>query len=356
MNRLKVCIITNAKNYKGGIAAVVSGYKNSKLERDYNIHYIESCTDSKYFIIKIGKMFLGYFQFIFQLIFFRPNIVHINSSFGFSFYRKLVYIYLGKFSGAKIVNHIHGAEFDKFFETASEKKKKLIKNVYGKCDCLIALSDNWKNNLQCIVSEQKVMVVENYSIIHRTEAKSSFGKNILFLGEVGKRKGCYDIPDVVRKVKGIHPDCLFIVAGNVLEKDYELIKKKIEDYGIRKNISFPGWVRGDEKDKLLRRADIFFLPSYNEGMPMSILDAMGYALPIISTTIGGIPKLVQEGRNGYACNPGNISALASRICELLSDPSKCKTYGNASLKIINTSYSLDAHINKLEEVYAYVMQ
>lgn len=355
MSKIKVCIITNSKNYKGGIAAVVGGYSGSKLEKDCVVHYVESCTDSKKYLVKIGKMFLGYIQFLLQLLFFRPDIVHINSSFGFSFYRKLFYIYVGKAFGAKVVNHIHGAEFEKFFETASEKKKKQIKRAYGHCDCLIALSDEWKNNLKKIVSEEKIQVVENYSIMHRTEAKEKYRKNILFLGEVGKRKGCCDIPDVVAKVKAVHHDCRFILAGNLLEEDYALIKEKVRNYGIEDNISFPGWVRGNEKCKLLTEADIFFLPSYNEGMPMAILDAMGYALPIISTTVGGITKIVKNGINGYVGAPGDVDTFANRICELLSNPSECRAFGDASLRIIKTGYSLEIHIAKLEQVYESVM-
>lgn len=226
MSKIKVCIITNSKKYKGGIAAVVGGYRGSRLEKDCVVHYVESCTDSKHLLIKIGKMFLGYVQFLIQLLFFRPDIVHINSSFGFSFYRKLFYIYVGKAFGIKVVNHIHGAEFEMFFENAPEIKKRLIKQAYGHCDRLIALSDEWKDNLKKIVLEEKIQVVENYSIVHRKEAKAQYGKNVLFLGEVGKRKGCCDIPEVVKKVKGMHSDCHFIIAGNWLEEDYSLIKKK----------------------------------------------------------------------------------------------------------------------------------
>lgn len=61
------------------------------------------------------------------------------------------------------------------------------------------------------------------------------------------------------------------------------------------NVEFPGWIRNEQKKQYLREADIFLLPSYNEGMPMAILDAMGCGLPIVSTDVGGIPKIVRQG-------------------------------------------------------------
>ena len=351
MNKTKVCIITNSKNYKGGITAVVSGYHGSKLEDDFSIHYVESCSDSHLKITKAGKMLLGYIQFFFELVFFRPQIVHINSSFGFSFYRKIYYIYLGKLFKAKIVNHIHGAEFDTFFINAPDKKKRLIKKIYNKCDCVIALSDEWKGKLGRIVPTEKIKVVENYSIVHRETAKTDWNDNILFLGEVGKRKGCCDIPEVARLVRDKIPTCKFIITGNIIQNDYTDIQNQMSRYGLADCISFPGWVRGIEKEKLLSSADLFFLPSYNEGMPMSILDAMGYALPVVSTTVGGIPKIVKNQINGYTCKPGNVSEFASKIIEILQDKSKCQNYGNMSLKIIKESYSLEAHIRKIESIY-----
>lgn len=351
MDKARICIITNSRNFKGGITAVVSGYSNSKLEDDYDIRYIESCSDNKNTILKIGKMLLGYLQFFKSLVLFRPQIVHVNSSFGFSFYRKLYYIYLSNLFGAKVINHIHGAEFEKFYINANEKKKQRIQRVYNKCDYFIALSDEWKTNLCKIVPEHKVKVIENYSIIHRNKPKNEFGKTILFLGEVGKRKGCLDIPDVIKNVVQVIPDCKFILAGNPIEDDYANIIEKVREYNISSNIEFPGWVRGKEKENLLNSADVFFLPSYNEGMPMSILEAMGYGLPIVSTTVGGIPKIVRNLENGYITNPGDIEKFSKSIVDLLSNPKRMYDFGLTSIKIVKDNYSLDVHISKLKSLY-----
>ena len=299
-------------------------------------------------------MLLGYLQFVIMLLTFRPQIVHINSSFGFSFYRKLFYIYISKLFSKKVVNHIHGAEFDKFFVNTSERKKTQIRRAYNKCDCLIALSDEWKDNLKQIVDDKKIVVIENYSIIHVDEPLVNDCATVLFLGEIGTRKGCLDIPDVVKLVSSRLNKCRFVLAGNIIEDDFKIISDKISEYGISEHIFFPGWVRGDEKDKLLREADLFFLPSYNEGMPMSVLDAMGYGLPIVSTDIGGIPQIVKNEMNGYIFRPGDVEGFAHAITSILCKREIRLEFGKNSLKIIKESYSLDRHIEKLEEVYTLV--
>ena len=320
----KVCMIVPNRMVKGGIASVVNGYRGSKLEKDYDITYVESYTDGSK-LTKLFKGISGYIQFIKVLLTNKPDIVHIHSSFGPSFYRKMPFIYMASWAKIPIVNHIHGADFDEFYVNASESKKKKIKKIYEKCSVLIALSEEWKERL------------------------------ILFLGELGKRKGCYDIPEVIRKVKEDVPDVKFVLAGAGSEADEKAIKKLIDRENVSDNVEFPGWVRGDTKDKLLREADVFFLPSYNEGMPMSVLDAMGYGFPVVSTNVGGIPKIVHDGENGYCCDPGDVNRFAKRITKILLDGKERKSFGEASWKIVKEGYSLEAHLNRIEQAYKQVL-
>lgn len=350
----KVCMIVQDKMVKGGIAAVISGYYGSKLEQDYEMIYVESYKDGGK-LTKLIKGIYGYFKFAKVLLVDRPDLVHIHSSFGPSFYRKLPFIYMASWANIPIINHIHGADFSVFYEQASEKKKQLIKSTYEKCSKLIALSDEWKERLRRIVPEEKIVIIENYSVLHKdalAERENRETNNtVLFLGEIGHRKGCYDIPEVVARVKEKIPNVKFILAGAGSPEDEQAIKQLVMEKDIQENVEFPGWVRGEEKDKLLREADIFFLPSYNEGMPMSILDAMGYGLPIVSTNVGGIPKIVVSNRNGYVYQPADCERMADALYETLSNTAMRRKMGAESSLIIEKEYSIDIHIRKIEELY-----
>lgn len=347
----KVCMIVQAPMVKGGIASVVNGYRGSVLEEEFKIKYVESYKDGGKFT-KLLKGISGYFHFIKVLFLEKPELIHIHSSFGPSFYRKIPYIYMANWFKIPIVNHCHGAEFDTFYLKASMRKKRLIEKVYNKCSVMIALSDEWKERLGLIVPVSKIKVIENYSSIHedaikeKTNRKSN--KQILFLGEIGRRKGCYDIPAIVEKVVEKFPEVKFVLGGT---GDIASIQSLLSEKGIEKNVVFPGWVRGKEKDKLLRESDIFFLPSYNEGMPMSILDAMGYGLPVISTIVGGIPKIVHNGENGYVCEPGDVQALSDALIKILMSEFLCKKYARSSIEIVKQGYSFERHIKQLAKLY-----
>lgn len=346
----KICMIVPSFSAKGGITSVVSGYKGSSLEEQFDIKYIETYCDGNIFK-KFFIVIKAYFYFLYLLLFWHPNIVHVHSSFGGSFYRKMPFIILSNLFGKPIINHIHGADFDDFYLNAKEKKKRLIELVYNKCSNIIVLSKEWEQRLGLIVNEDKIVIIENYSILNLNAIEERKNKanthNVLFLGFICERKGCYDIPRIVKLVKNAIPNVKFVLAGT---GDIDKINS-ITDDDVVQNIIYPGWVRGTEKDKLLREADLFFLPSYNEGMPMSILDAMGYGLPIVSTDVGGISKIVHDKQNGFICRPGDIDNLSKSIIELLTNDLFLKKAGNESVRIVENNFSLKKHIKKLLILY-----
>lgn len=354
-----ICIICQNPSVKGGIAAVVNGYRGSVLEEDYHMIYVESYRDGGK-ITKLWKALCSYLHFMKVLICEKPDLVHLHSSFGPSFYRKIPFIYLSRMAGKPVLNHIHGADFDTFYTNASPRKKKLISHVYHKCTAFIALSAQWEERLHKIVPDKPVYIVENYSVLHRDALMERMHRKsraqVLFLGEIGKRKGCYDIPSIVSRVVAQVPDVRFVLAGTgEIDHIKALLLEKGISHKAAAQVIFPGWVRGDVKDKLLRESDLYFLPSYNEGMPMSVLDAMGYGLPIVSTRIGGIPEVVMDGRNGYTETPGDTERMASDIVSLLQDEGKLKSYSMESYRIVKERYSLERHLHLLEGVYEKLM-
>lgn len=343
---MKICMVVPDRLVKGGIASVVNGYREHDFSGKCEVSYIESYRNGSKWE-KLAKALKGYLLFFREMILNKPDIVHIHSSFGPSFYRKMPFIYMACFRGVPVINHIHGAEFETFYLKASDRKKRRIRKVYGKCTMLIALSEEWKRNLESVVSPEKITVIENYCKIpdlSGTEKK----KQILFLGEIGKRKGCYDIPEIYGRVLEKGERLPLIMAG-----DGELaeVKKLFEDRDLLESVSFPGWVRGADKDKCLKESGIFLFPSYYEGMPMAVLEAMAYGMAIVTTRVGGIPHLLENGVNGYLCEPGDIEGLSKRLLELSKDGDKRRKMGERVRQKAIEEYSMESHIKKLMDLY-----
>lgn len=339
-------MIVPQADVKGGIATVVNGYRKYGLGKGYELSLVESYRDGSKWE-KLGKAISGYFKFGWKLMFHTPDVVHVHSSFGPSFYRKIPFIYMTRWRGVKLVNHIHGAEFDEFYTHASEKKKKLIKKVYDKCDVLVVLSEEWKERISNIISEDKIYVIENYCHIPKLN-EGVRKKQILFLGEIGERKGCFDIPEIYKRIVDVVGNIPLIMAG---VGEVECVKDMLKERGILENVSFPGWIRGEEKERLLQESKYFLFPSYNEGMPMAVLEAMAYGMGIVTSNVGGIPKLIENGVSGYICTPGDIDDISEKLMELILQEEHLQECGtNAREKAIE-QYSFESHVEKLQILY-----
>lgn len=345
---MKICMIVPDASVKGGIASVVNGYRGSMIEQNHNIHYVESYKNGSKFS-KLCKALCGYFHFLKVLFTDRPDVVHIHSSFGSSFYRKMPFIYLSRLAGIPVVNHVHGAEFDSFYEKASVSKKRRVRRVYWKCTRFIVLSKEWKEKIAQIVPADRIDVIENYCIwpekLYHAEGRQN---QVLFLGALEERKGCYDIPVIFESIKQKCPNARLVMAGDGQMKQ---VKEAFAKKNLLSDVAFPGWVQGQEKAKLLQQSAVFLFPSYNEGMPMAVLEAMGYGLAIVATTVGGIPQLIAHGQSGFLEAPGDLTAMAEDVSKLIQDEELCRNMGEQARKTAEQKYSLEIHLQKLEESY-----
>ena len=345
---MHICMIVPNEAVKGGIASVVNGYRGSVLEAHYRITYIESYQNGSKWS-KLAKALKAYLAFFILLRRDRPDLVHVHSSFGPSFYRKMPFILWSAARGIPVVNHIHGAEFDSFYEKASEAKRRRIGKVYGKCTRLVALSAEWADRLGQIVHRDRIDILENYCCVPAAPYDTGRDrKQVLFLGELGERKGCFDIPAVLERVKRHCPDVKLVMAG---DGEMESVKDAFREKGLLEAVSFPGWVRGREKERLLEESGIFLFPSYHEGMPMAILEAMAYGMGIVTTSVGGIPQLIQDGESGFLTTPGDTEAMAEAVERFLTNNDCLMTCGRAAREKAESEYSLEKHLAKLEAVY-----
>ena len=360
MRKPRVCMIVQQRDVKGGIASVTNGYYGSSLEDKYDIRYVESYCDGSQFK-KLIKALKGLSEFRRVLKDFKPELVHMHTSFGPSFYRLQPFLFMAKRRGVPVVDHCHGADFDTFYLNASKEKKRLVKKVFSRFDKVIVLSTEWRERFSGIVPKERLVVIGNYCKPKTQDQVESWldqrfmKKQVVFLGELGQRKGGFDFADIIKNTADALPEVRFVLCGDGAKEDVDRIKTDIEKKCSGVDVSFPGWVRGEAKDIVLVESAVFMLPSYQEGQPMSILDAMAYGLPIVSTEVGGIPQQVDDGLNGYLAKPGDAKTIAQGIVTLLAYKEE---YGRASiesLKKATEKYGFEAHAKKLSEVYDSVL-
>lgn len=267
------------------------------------------------------------------------RIVHLQGSSHGSFYRKLVLFLTARYGfGKQVIYHMHGSRFEDFYHRSDPVSKRLIRFLVERADTVVCLSAYWQNFFAQNFRIRRLEVLNN--VIHerqptepalRPEAGTNALK-VLFLGAIGHRKGIFDLLDVLRQHRDMFEGRLVLhVGGN---GETERLQAFIREHRLESMVRFEGWVSGEKKHELLSTSDVYILPSYNEGLPLSILEAMNYHLPVISTPVGGTAEAVQEGINGFLVAPGDKAALCNRLMRFVSQPERVTTMGAASGRIV----------------------
>lgn len=345
-----ILYISPSPRVKGGISSVINGYLTSILPRRHNIFLVSSHVDGP-IIIKLIIAIIGLVKTFFHLMVKNIDIVHIHSGDIISSKRKYFYFKLVRIFNCKIIYHLHGGSFLAQYPTASDKWKKRIKTLLEKSDLIICLSETWKNPITAIAPCSKIEVIPN-SIglpeIDHLKKNPDNSVQLTFLGLISERKGIFDLLIVVKRLVKNGYDIKLNIGGH---GEIDRLLKEMDSLGINNKVQYLGWVSEKERDLLLRKTDIFILPSYAEGMPMSILEAMSYKIPVISTFVGGIPELISNGENGFLVIPGDIDTLYQRLASLVQEEKLRNEFGHKARLIVKSKYHIDLVSQKIDSIY-----
>lgn len=351
MKKINVLMIGPARSVKGGMTTVVDGYYDGGLNNKVNLKYIETVNDKNAFS-KIIKMIKGFFQFLFYVN--KYDIIHVHMASRLSTFRKGLYVRIANSKKKKIIIHIHGAEYKIFYEQeCNEKKKKYIRNTLKLATKIIVLSEEWEDYFKTLVDKEKIIVLYNAIILPKDFKKNVNSNKILFLGRIGQRKGIYDLLVVFEKLIQKHQDIKLYIGG---DGEVEKLQKIIKEKRLNKNVEYIGWTSGKKKDQYLRESSIYILPSYNEGMPMSVLEGMAYKNITISTNVGGIPKVINNMKNGILLKPGDIKSMYKYINMILEDDNLRKKLSINGRDTIEKNFNVNENINTLIKIYIETLE
>lgn len=336
-------------NAPGGMAAVLASY-NEYFE---NMQFIPTWRNGN-ILVKIWYAVYSYFFFIWYMLFVRSvKIVHIQGAAFASFERNVFFVKVGKLFGKKVVMHMHCADFESYYNPSKHKQR--IVDIINACDLYLVLSDSWKQYFESIGVKSNIIKVLNNTItppVTKIVKRSTDILNLLYLGVIGQRKGIYDILNALKDNKEMFEGKIVLRIGGNQEE--EKLQACINEYGLQGMVKFEGFVSGEKKIECLNWADVYILPSFNEGLPIGILEAMSYRHPIISTPVGGIPEVVKDGVNGIMVKPGNVQEIAKAISAFVGDKKLVEEYGMHSIELVKP-YLPETVFAALSEMYSHLI-
>lgn len=349
VNRIKVLMVGNHPSVKGGISSVVSQLlAHDWMEDNIEMLYIPTYIEANH-IFKISYFLVAYFKIRDYILKNHPDVVHIHMSYKGSFFRKYQIHKLCMKHDIPDVIHLHGSEFKKWFDCSSNKKE--IKNMLRECSRVIVLGEKWNKTILNIEPKAKTFVVSNTVPIPSDITKYNSPFYVLYMGVLIKRKGVSDLIEGINYLKNANRlgNIKTIIAGTG-EEEAEL-KRRCKEYNLDNHIEFKGWISGQQKEALYKNCQMLVLPSYNEGLPMSILEAMSYGMPVVSTNVGDISSAVKNGRNGYLFDPGSVNEMADAIYKISSDNTLFDMLSRASREIAQDKFSDKDYFVKIANMY-----
>lgn len=341
---MKVVMIGADRSVHGGVSAVVNGYYKAGLDEKVDLCYIGTMVDGKKWR-KLLQAVWSYLRFLTKLP--GMDILHVNMAAFASYYRKKIFIDTASLFRKKIIIHEHGGDFQSFYyEKNDEKGRAAIRRTLNKAGRFLVLSETWADFFAPIVEKEKIVVLENGVLPPEKGKRTYDDHNLLFLGRLCREKGVAELLGAMPAIVSRYPDTKLYLGGIWEDDTLRMQAEALSDV-----IIYGGWVGEAEKEQYMEQCSIFVLPTYFEGQPISLLEAMAKGMAIVSTAVGGIPQIVADREDGILIGPKDSDALAEQICGLLGDTKQKETYGQRARKKIEEAYDLRERVERLAAIY-----
>lgn len=296
-------------------------------------------------IVRLGYAFRRILLLCWYLVHYQVSAILIFTSWdALSFLEKGLMCLLGRACGKRVVLSIRSEVRLSDTDSLLTRFRRL---VLRRCSVMMCQSAEAATNLAKLLgaADDRINVIPNWINVERYRQqegravaghRSTREHRFIYLGWLENAKGIYVLLEAVQMLadKGHQFHLTMCGGGN----EYNNLASRCAELGLERQIEIRGWVRGEAKLQELWRADTLILPSFSEGLPNALLEAMSSGLAVIATTVGGIPSLIRSRQSGILVRPGDALALASAMEELLLSPQLAREMGS-----YNTTIGIQPH-------------
>ncbi len=351
----QIVMLGTAFETKGGISSVVNAYRAGGLFERWPVRYLATHQEGGA-LSKSALAAASFLRFAGLILTRRVAAVHVHSASRASFWRKSPFLLLAFLSARPVIFHLHGGGFREFFERdCGPLGRAWVRTVLRKAAHVFVLSPRWAAWVRTVAPTTRLQVIPNPAPVvkARHEKIANADPMLLFLGAIIEKKGVFDLLKAVAGLCERYPRLRLVLAGTGAAES--LVKARANLLGISDQVELPGWVDAQARDECLAQADVFVLPSYFEGLPMSVLEAMAAGLPTIASDVGGIPEVIAHGADGLLIVPGDVADLMRCIDKLLADPALRASMGKAAQRKVERCFGLERILAQIEAVYREAM-
>ncbi len=344
---MNVLMVGVDKGRIGGMWTVAETFIDSiEFNNKVNLYYVATSTGGSV-TKRVLKMLQGYAKIFWILLTRRIDIIHIHMAEKGSVYRKGVVVKLGKIFGKKVIVQMHAGPILNWYESLSYKRQKRVSQILSSSDRMLVLGKFWKYQIKTLIPEEKIRVLYNGALCASYNQYNVDGDILLYLGLLKKTKGTYDLVDAVKLIDKEIPQQIKIYLCGIDEK--EDMPQYIEERNLQDRFVLLGWIDHNQKLELFKRTAICVLPSYFEALSMTVIEAMCYGIPVVTTDISTMRELV--GADVLLTQPGDIRALADHIKNLLLNRQMRINYSKHLYARATEQFSIEENIKNTLQIY-----
>ena len=279
----------------------------------------------------------------------RIDVIQVQASDYQQFWEATLYVAMARALRRPVLMRLGGA-FDIFYDGSSLALKRLIARAIALPDMLIVQSEYWRGVLARVGRSDGVIVLNNFILeasMGKNRPKAEAPPSCLFIaGSEARRKGLDVLLDALHRLRtaGVGVRVVMIAVPPVAAQ-------RIAAAGFGDAIEMRGDLSRDEVLREMRRADIFLLPSFGEGFPNSLVEAMAQGMAAIVTPVGSVPEVIGEGGGALVVPAGDPDALAEAIGRLAGSPENCARMGARNQDVIRTRFTSSVVLSTLDGAY-----
>ncbi|MBU6443690.1 MAG: glycosyltransferase family 4 protein [Alphaproteobacteria bacterium] len=281
----------------------------------------------------------------------RVDVVHINLSQDGSAYRKLIIAWVCRRLKLPYVLHLHGSNFHTFWDSAGRRLSRALTTMFACSAMTVVLGTVWLNFVMrkapALASRIVILPTAARDPGQRRTQQSGKPRRIFFSGQHGPRKGTRELIGALNRLK-CDPSWSATMTGNgAIDQTREAAKSA----GIADRVTIPGWIPSSQFEALLDEADILVLPSHDENLPLSVVEAFARGIAVIATPVGALPDIIKDEQTGLLVPAGDVAALAAGIERLLHDDVLRARLGSAGRSVYEERLTLPAYARRLAETW-----
>ena len=341
---MKLVMLGAAPGARGAIAATVEAWRAHGLLERWRAHHLAVHGEGAHTGRAVRELA--------ALIARERNVVLHAHAAGADFWRAGVFMAGAAAARCPVVLQLHGSDFAGCHERAGAAMRHAARMILERAALVVVPTERLAAWVRGIARQARIALVPPPVPLADVGAPlAQRPRLVLFLGRLEPRRGVFELVDAAAAVRREVPGLRLIFAG---EGERTALAEHAQRLGLADAVRFTGWVGPSGKRALLDSAAVLAAPSYEDGLPLAVLEAMAAGVPVVACSSPGVLEAVSDGVTGLLAAPGDAATLARRLLRLLLEPDTAARIGAAARESARLRFSPERSVAALEQVYAEV--